>query len=79
MNKVSFFLFGNEACNEVQNSEVDVALRYIKESGMSFDVFKFDPAGHTPVDLLMAYDGWFEFMEISELTYLRLLSILKGD
>lgn len=61
-NRPTFFLFGSEACQgfEQAGDEINGAI------GLMGEVFKLNPQENSLAELLDAYDGWEDYVEISE-------------
>lgn len=61
-NKIYYYLFGSDAVNAyLQDEDFDVT-----EAGL----FKYIEGETIPNQLLDAFDGWFEWCEITEAEYL---------
>lgn len=60
-----YFLFGSEAVSYHYNQEFE------NIQTCKFDLFKFTDKS-TPIDLLIAYEGWKDWCIITEEEYLKL-------
>jgi len=83
-----YYLFGSAICDLF--SELDQDTRptklltkkdknLIKEVAekSGYDLFCFDAESSSPTDLLARYDGWNDYMDISEVDYNLLTKILN--
>jgi hypothetical protein len=68
-----YFLFGEQAANILAEGG---SLKKAVRAGC--DTFKFE-VGADPVDLLAAYSGWYDFLEITEEQYNTLNDLIENE
>lgn len=71
MKTTYYYLFGQVVTDVYLTRSFDKVLDYFKEDS-DRDIFKFTMGQDTPHDLLMAYDGWGRWEEITEEEYNQL-------
>lgn len=66
--KVNYFLFGSEACQELLNEGEEAFLKWT-EDNTDYDIYMFVWSKSSPIDLLNQFEGWGEYSVISRELY----------
>ena len=74
MKRIStYYLFGEDACQELLNGGQKSLIKLVKDNyEIMYATFEFIEGVTQPMELLEVADGWFEWAEISEELYNQL-------
>jgi hypothetical protein len=73
MKKTHYYLFGSQAVSILMDSDEPNALEQIADAEHA--LFSYNEDFQHPTELLLAYDGWGAFTEISEATYREITAL----
>lgn len=68
MKKSNYFLFGKEATTiylEDCKDGIEPLIEAINDDNISYDIFEFIEGETSPVNLLMKYQGWDDYVVIT--------------
>lgn len=72
MEKITYYLFGEDACIELKTGGVEEVLKAFDRGELTYTTFAYDERENESFDILNAYNGWNDFSIISKEEYEQL-------
>jgi len=70
--KVTYYLFGEDACREFEEEGIDSVVERYEDNDLTYETFKFIDGVTNSASLIESYDGWNGYAILTQEEYEKL-------